>query len=68
MERKEIEKRFEVYEVNQEQVDATMAVKEMIKAVALAINEVCRDSREKSMALTKLEEASMWALTAIAQG
>lgn len=35
--------------------------------VARIINELCPDGREKSLAITKLEEAMMWANAAIAR-
>lgn len=37
------------------------------KNFARAINSNCPDSREKSLALTKLEEAVMWAKAAVAR-
>jgi hypothetical protein len=37
------------------------------KELAEIINEVCPDSREKSLALTNLEQAVMWANAAIAR-
>lgn len=37
------------------------------KMFAAYINEHCPDSREKSVALTKIEEAAMWANAAIAR-
>lgn len=37
------------------------------KMLAAFINEKCPDSREKSLAMTKLEEAVMWANAAIAR-
>lgn len=37
------------------------------KMLAAYINEKCPDSREKSLAMTKLEEAVMWANAAIAR-
>jgi hypothetical protein len=36
-------------------------------AMAQTINALCPDSREKSLALTKLEETVMWANAAIAR-
>lgn len=37
------------------------------KELALLIAEVCPNSRERALAITKLEEASMWANAAIAR-
>lgn len=37
------------------------------KELAYIIEEECPDSREKSLAMTKLEEASMWANASIAR-
>ena len=37
------------------------------KELAYIIDEECPDSREKSLAMTKLEEASMWANASIAR-
>lgn len=37
------------------------------KVLALEIAELCPDSRERSTALTKLEETIMWANAAIAR-
>lgn len=37
------------------------------KMLAAFINEKCPDSREKSIAMTKLEEAVMWANASIAR-
>ena len=37
------------------------------KILAMLIEESCPDSREKSIAITKLEEAIMWANASIAR-
>jgi len=37
------------------------------KSLAEQINEMCPDSREKSLAFTKLEESIMWANASIAR-
>ncbi len=40
-------------------------VRQVAREMAGAINKVCPESREKSFAITKVEEALMWADTAI---
>lgn len=42
-------------------------LRERAKGLAYLIDEYCPESREKSLALTKLEEAVMWANAAIAR-
>jgi hypothetical protein len=42
-------------------------LRELGHHVAMVINDECPESREKSLALTKLEEAVMWANAAIAR-
>lgn len=37
------------------------------KDFAIMINEYCKDGREKSVALTKLEEVTFWANASIAR-
>ena len=37
------------------------------KALAMLINDNCPDTREKSLAMTKLEECVMWANASIAR-
>jgi hypothetical protein len=49
------------------QVERYTAIRENARNLAHMINEECPDSREKSLALTKLEEAVMWANAAIAR-
>jgi hypothetical protein len=39
----------------------------MARKLAYLINEDCPDGREKSIAITKLEESVMWANAAIAR-
>ena len=42
-------------------------LREALKETAYAIDSMCPNSREKSLAMTKLEEAMMWANAAIAR-
>jgi hypothetical protein len=42
-------------------------IREIAKELAYFIDEHCPDSRERSIAMTKLEEAVMWANASIAR-
>lgn len=50
-----------------EQIDAMEALRPSLKAAAEAIVSLCPDGREKALALTKIEEATMWAIGSIAR-
>ena len=50
---------------SEEQLAFQLELKNKIFAVAATIDTVIADSREKALALTKLEEALMWAGKAI---
>jgi hypothetical protein len=43
------------------------AVRSKAKELAMHINEMCPDSRERALALTNLEQAVFWANAAIAR-
>lgn len=48
-------------------VDKFASIREHAKYLARVIDSAAPDSREKSLALTKLEESVMWANAAIAR-
>jgi hypothetical protein len=48
-------------------IDAHQGVRLAAYDYFAAISDYCPDSREKSLAITKLEEATMWANAAIAR-
>lgn len=52
--------------VNDSVVAAFEELREHAKALGLAMVMLCPDSRERSLAITKLEETVMWAVKAIA--
>ena len=63
----EIEKRFTYHRPKEGQPEKYTQLREKSKELAYLIQELCPDSREKSLAITKLEEAVMWANAAIAR-
>lgn len=63
-----IEKRDFVYHSpSNEQIEDYKTIRYKAQVFAHLINELCPDSREKSLALTNLEQAVMWANAAIAR-
>ena len=64
----EIEKRFTYHPPKDaNQIRKFEMLRDKMKYVAELIFENCPDSRERSVALTKLEECNMWANAAIAR-
>lgn len=49
------------------QTDRYIALRSEAKELAQLINDLCPDTRERSLAFTKLEEAIMWANASIAR-
>lgn len=62
-----IEKNFTYHAPKADQTERYAAIRAVLKEAALAIDGMCPDSREKSLALTKCEEACMWANASIAR-
>ena len=67
MQTEEIEKRFTYHPPKDNQPERYIKIREEAKALAFLIDMDTPDSREKSLALTKLEEAVFWANAAIAR-
>lgn len=65
--RRIIEKNFKYHPPMDGQPQMYGAIRDTAKSFALMLNEYCPDSREKSLALTKLEECVMWANASIAR-
>jgi len=62
----QIEKNFRSYVPKDETVkDAHYHVRNECKVLANELDSVCPNSREKSLAMTKLEEVMFWANAAI---
>lgn len=62
-----IENNFTYHALSQDKIDVTNCIRLNAKDLALSIDEVCPNSREKSLAMTKLEEAVMWANASVAR-
>lgn len=64
---KTIENNFTYHTPKDDQPERYQRIREEMKRLAYLVHELCPDSRERSLALTKLEEASMWANASIAR-
>ena len=62
-----IENAFTHHEPKEGQPEKYRAIREKAKELAYLIDREVPDSREKSLAMTKLEECSMWANAGIAR-
>jgi len=49
------------------QPEKYVVIRDVAKGLAMVINDNCPDSREKSLAISKLEECVMWANASIAR-
>lgn len=66
MDAKALDNIFTHHPPTESQVEKYIRIRSNIKIAAHTINDLCPDSREKSLAITKLQEASMMANAAIA--
>lgn len=62
-----IENNFSYHSPKNGQPEKYTALREKAKELAYLIDEMAPDSREKSLAMTKLEECVMWANASIAR-
>ena len=62
-----IENAFTYHQPQEGQPEKYEALRSKAKELAYLIDKLCPDSREKSLAMTKLEEASMWANASVAR-
>jgi hypothetical protein len=67
MEKNELKNRFTYHAPKEGQPKQYEDLRWRAYDFALFINALCPDSREKSLALTKIEEAVMWANASIAR-
>jgi hypothetical protein len=63
----QIDRNYTSYPVGQEQDEKMEMVREACNLLGHTLNQACPDGREKSVALTKLEEVMFWANAAIAR-
>ena len=63
----ELESRFTYHAPKEGQPERYERIRHKAKMLAAYINEYCPDSREKSLALARVEEAAMWANASIAR-
>jgi len=59
--------RFTYHPLQEGQPDLYQKLRDCARNFAFLIEECCPDSREKSLAITKLEEVVMWANASIAR-
>jgi len=62
-----IENNFMYHAPKEGQPEIYTMLREKAKELAYLIDEKCPNSREKSLAMTKLEEAVMWANASVAR-
>lgn len=65
--KKDLETRFTCHPPKGDQTETYEKLRKTAKQLANKINTSCPDSREKSLAITKLEEAIFWANASIAR-
>lgn len=63
----DIEKNFTYHPPKEGQPEKYVAIRNKGKELAELIDELCPNSREKSLSMTKLEESIMWANASIAR-
>lgn len=67
MDKEDIDNRFTYHAPKPWQPEIYQNIRSIAKELALYINEMVPEGREKSIAITKLEEATFWANAGIAR-
>jgi len=67
MDNKTIQNNFRHHPPNEGQTEKYERIRDEAKRLAELIAGLCPDSREKALALTNLEQATMWANASIAR-
>lgn len=65
MDPKDLETRFKYHSADPKQVQKMENIRKNFRALADLLNEMCPESREKSLAITNLEQAQFWANASI---
>jgi hypothetical protein len=65
MDAKDLENRFVYHNANPEKTQKMENIRKNFRALADLLNEMCPDGREKSLAITSLEQAQFWANASI---
>jgi hypothetical protein len=63
----ELNLRFDEHPPKGDQAARIQKLREEAKALAVTIQALCPESREKALAFTNLEQTLMWAIAAIAR-
>lgn len=63
----QIKRAFTFHEPKGDQAKRYSCIRDTAKSFALVIESLCPESRERSLAMTRLEEVVMWANAAIAR-
>lgn len=63
----QIENNFRYHSPNTLQIEKYKAIRDHAKVLAIFLDSICPDSREKSLSLTNLEQSVMWANASIAR-
>lgn len=67
MKKEDIENNFKYHSPKEGQQEKYQDLRENAKRLVCLIEAFCPDSREKSLAITKIEEGVMWANASIAR-
>ena len=65
--KEQIEHNFKYHTPDKDQLEKYNQIRTKAKKLAYLINDICPISRERSLAMTKLEETMMWANASIAR-
>lgn len=67
METTDIDNRFIYHPASDEQAEKYQEIRRLMAELGHAFNALCPESREKSLAITNLEQAQFWANASIAR-